>query len=88
VYFQKETGSGRMTALTNPGSPTPTTFSIDNKLTGSLQAGLAVNINPRWFVSAAFVKTFLTTDVHFSTGQTQHMKLDPQAVTLTVGYKF
>jgi outer membrane protein len=88
VYFQKETGSGRMTALTNPGSPTPTTFSIDNKLTMSLQAGLAVNINPRWFVSAAFVKTFLKTDVHFSTGQTQHMKLDPQAVTLTVGYKF
>lgn len=88
AYFMKETGSGKMTALTNPGSPTPTTFSIDNKLTGSLQAGLAVNINERWFASAAIIKTFLKTDVHFSTGQTQHMKLDPQAVMVAVGYKF
>jgi outer membrane protein len=88
AYFMKETGSGKMTALTNPGSATPTTFSIDNKLTGSLQAGVAVNINQRWFASAAFIKTFLKTDVHFSTGQSQHMKLDPQAVMLAVGYKF
>jgi outer membrane protein len=88
AYFMKETGSGKMTALTNPGSPTPTTFSIDNKLTGSLQAGVAVNINERWFASAALIKTFLKTDVHFSTGQTQHMTLDPQAVMLAVGYKF
>jgi outer membrane protein len=88
AYFQKETGSGLMTALTNPGSPTPTTFSIDNKLTGSLQAGVAVNINERWFASATVIKTFLKTDVHFSTGQSQHMKLDPQAVMVAVGYKF
>jgi outer membrane protein len=88
AYFQKATGSGKMTALTNPGSSTPTTFKIDNKLTGALQAGVSVNINERWFASAAIIKTFLTTDVHFSTGQTQHMKLDPQAVMVSVGYKF
>jgi outer membrane protein len=88
AYFMKATGSGRMTALTNPGSSTPTTFKIDNKLTGALQAGVSVNINERWFASAAIIKTFLTTDVHFSTNQTQHMKLDPQAVMVSVGYKF
>jgi outer membrane protein len=88
AYFQKATGSGKMTALTNPGSSTPTTFKIDNKLTGALQAGVAVNINERWFASAAIIKTFLKTDVHFSTNQTQHMKLDPQAVMVSVGYKF
>jgi outer membrane protein len=87
VYFMKETGSGRMTALTNPGGP-PTTFSIDNKLTYSVQAGLAVNLNERWFADATVIKTRLRTDVHFSTGQTQHMKLDPLAVVLAVGYKF
>jgi outer membrane protein len=87
VYFMKETGSGRMTALTNPGGP-PTTFSIDNKLTYSVQAGLAVNLNERWFADATVMKTRLRTDVHFSTGQTQHMKLDPLAVVLAVGYKF
>ena len=88
AYFMKETGSGRLSALTDPGSPTPTTFSIDNKLAGSLQAGLVVNINERWFANASLVKTFLKTDVHFSTGQTQRMKLDPQAVLVAVGYKF
>jgi outer membrane protein len=88
AYFQKATGSGKMTALTNPGSSSPTTFKIDNKLTSSLQVGVSVNINERWFATAAAVKTFLTTDVHFSTGQSQHMQLDPTAAMLTVGYKF
>jgi outer membrane protein len=87
VHFFKETGSGKMTAITNPGGP-PTTFSIDNKLTYSVQAGLAVNLGERWFVDATFVKTKLSTDTHFSTGQKQHMKLDPSAILVAVGYKF
>lgn len=86
--FMKETGSGKMTALTNPGSSTPTTFSIDNKWTYSGQIGATWNVNEKWVANAAFVKTRLRTDVHFSTGQYQHMKLDPNAVMLSVGYKF
>ena len=85
--FQKETGSGRMTALTNPGGP-PTTFSVDNKWTYSGQLGAAWNINEKWIASAAFIKTRLRTDVHFSTGQYQHIRLDPNSVMLTVGQKF
>lgn len=87
AMFQKATGSGQMTALTNPGGP-PTTFKIDNKLAGSLQVGLVYNVNEQWFVDAAFVKTFLKTTVHFSTGQYQDMTLNPQAVSLGVGFKF
>jgi outer membrane protein len=87
AYFFKETGSGKMTAITNPGGP-PTTFSVDNKLTYSVQAGLAVNLGERWFVDATFIKTKLSTDTHFSTGQTQTMKLDPSAIVVAVGYKF
>ena len=87
VRFQNATGSGEMTALTNPGT-VPTTFKIDNKFTYSGQIGLAANFSERWFASAAYVKTKLSTDVHFSSGQQQHMKLDPSAVMLTVGYKF
>jgi outer membrane protein len=86
--FMKETGSGKMTALTNPGAGVPTTFSIDNKWTYSGQVGATVNINEKWVANAAFIKTRLRTDVHFSTGQYQHMKLDPNSVMLTVGYKF
>ena len=87
AYFFKETGSFRMTALTDPGGPA-TTFSIDNKWTYSGQIGAVWNFNEKWFLNAALVKTRLRTDVHFSTGQSQHMKLDPKSTVLTLGYKF
>jgi len=86
--FRKETGSGKMTALTNPGAGVPTTFSIDNKWTYSGQIGATWNINEKWIASAAFAKARLRTDLHFSTGQYQHVKLDPNSIMLTVGYKF
>jgi len=88
AYFQKETGSFAMTALTNPGGGSATTFSIDNKWTYAGQLGLQFNVNEKWFANASYIKTRLRTDVHFSTGQFQHMKLDPSSVILSVGYKF
>jgi outer membrane protein len=88
AYFMKEEGSARMTAITNPGSGIPTTFSIDNKFTYTAQVGLAMNFGERWFADATVNKSRVRTDVHFSTGQTQYMKLDPVAVMLAVGYKF
>jgi outer membrane protein len=88
AMFQKERGSFAMTALTNPGAGTPTTFSIDNKWTYSGQLGLQVNVTPKWFANVSYIKTKLSTDVHFSTDQHQHMKLDPDSYILSVGYKF
>jgi outer membrane protein len=87
AYFQKETGSGQLTALLNTGGPA-STFEIKAKAAPSLQAGLAFNINPKWFVDVTVVKTFLEVDTKFSTGQTQQIKLDPLAVVVAVGYKF
>ncbi|MES2318989.1 MAG: OmpW family outer membrane protein [Pseudomonadota bacterium] len=87
AYFTDETGSGKMTALSDIGG-SPTTFKIKNKLAATIQLGVAVNINKRWFVDANISKTFLKTKVTFSSGQTQDMQLDPQAVTLALGYKF
>jgi len=87
AMFQKETGSFRMTALTNPGG-TPTTFKIDDKWTVSGQIGAQFNVNEKWFLNASYIKTKLRTDVHFSTNQHQHMKLDPDSFILSVGYKF
>jgi outer membrane protein len=86
--FRKETGSGKMTALTNPGAGVPTTFSIDNKWTYSGQIGATWNINDKWIANAAFIKTRLRTELHFSTGQYQRVKLDPNSIILSVGYKF
>ena len=88
AYFMKERGSAKMTAVTNPGNGVPTTFSIDNKFTYTAQLGMAVNFSEKWFADVTVNKARLRTDVHFSTGQTQHMKLDPVSVILAVGYKF
>src|SRR5690606_36370604 len=73
AYFMKERGSAKMTAVTNPGNGVPTTFSIDNKFTYTAQIGVAVNFNEKWFSNVTVNKARLRTDVHFSTGQTQHM---------------
>ncbi len=88
AYFMKERGSARMTAITNPGTGKPTTFSVDNKFTYTAQIGMAVNFNEKWFADVTVNKCKLRTDVQFSTGQTQHMKLDPVAVIVGLGYKF
>ena len=87
AYFADESGSGKLTALSDIGGP-PTTFSIKNKMAATVQIGLVYNVNTRWFVDANISKTFLKTKVSFSSGQTQDMELNPQAVTLGVGYKF
>ncbi|MDB5920777.1 MAG: hypothetical protein JWR40_5011 [Massilia sp.] len=87
AYFQKETGSGQLTALLNTGGPA-STFTIGAKAVMTLQAGVAVNINPRWFVDLTVTKSKLEVETKYSTGQTQNVHLDPLAVILAVGYKF
>lgn len=87
AYFADETGSGRLTALSDIGGP-PTTFSIKNKLAATIQAGLVVNLTERLFADVCVSKTFLKTKVSFSSGQTQDMTLNPQAVAIALGYKF
>ncbi|MBC7405424.1 MAG: OmpW family protein [Cytophaga sp.] len=87
AYFHKATGSGQLTALLNPGGPAAT-FKMENKMGATLQAGVSVAINEKWFADVGMTKTFLKTKATFSTGQTQNIKLDPLGVSLSVGYKF
>ncbi|MGK5078669.1 OmpW/AlkL family protein [Janthinobacterium sp. HLX7-2] len=87
AYFQKETGSGQMTALLDPGG-SPVTYRLKNKIAASLQIGSTLAFNERWFADVAVVKNFLKTKATFSTGQTQDIKLDPIAVSIGIGYKF
>ena len=88
AYFQKETGSGALTALTNTGSATPTSFSVDSAWGLSPQIGAMYNLNEKWFADLSVTKTFLKTTTHFSTGQTIALRLDPVAVAFAVGYHF
>ena len=87
AYFRKANGSGQLTALLNPGGP-PATFKIDSKATVTMQAGVAVNLNPKWFVDFTVTKSYLKVQNKYSTGQTQDVKLDPMGVILALGYKF
>lgn len=87
AYFQKETGSGQMTALLSTGG-SGETYKLDNKLTVSFQVGATWAFNERWFADVAVVKTPLKTTAHFTTGQTQEIKLNPLAVSVGIGYKF
>jgi outer membrane protein len=87
AYFQKEKGSGQLTSMINTGGPA-TTFTIGAKAAASMQAGVAVNLNPRWFVDLTVVKTYLKIKTIYSTGQTQDVRLDPLGVIVAVGYKF
>ncbi|MES2128465.1 MAG: OmpW family outer membrane protein [Pseudomonadota bacterium] len=49
AYFFDATGSGKLTAITNPGTGTPTTFKIDNKFCVTAQAGVATSAGlPTW----------------------------------------
>jgi outer membrane protein len=86
-YFYGEEGSAALTALTNPGGA-PTLMDVDNAWGISPQIGATVNVDRNWFVDVSVVKTFITTTVHLSTGQSIETKQDPIAVNLSVGYRF
>jgi outer membrane protein len=87
VRFFKTTGTGVLTAITNPGGPA-TTISFKSKFAPVIQLGATYNINEKWYLDASYTKTFLKTRGTLSTGQTLDSKLDPNGYTLQVGYKF
>ena len=87
IVFYKEKGTSVLTALTNPGGPA-TTLSFKDKLAPTIQIGVIYNVNERWYLEGNYAKTFLKTVGTLSTGQTISAKLDPNAYTFQVGYKF
>lgn len=87
AYFFNEEGSGRLTALTNPGGP-PTQLSIDSKLVLTPQIGATLAVGDKWFVDMFYSKSKLSIKMTWSTGQTQDIALDPASYGIAVGYKF
>jgi outer membrane protein len=87
VKFYKETGTGTLTALTNPGGPA-TGAKFESKFAPTLQIGAIYNINDQWYLDASYAKTFLKTRATLTTGQTIDVTLNPNAYSLQVGYKF
>ena len=85
--FYKEKGTGLLTALTNPGG-SATSLKFEDKLAPTVQLGGVVQLNDRWFVEGSYSKTFLKTQAKLSTGQSIEVRLNPDAFTLQVGYRF
>ena len=86
VFYDTE-GSAALTALTNPGGP-PTTISGDHAFGTTGELGVTFKINEQWFVDAAIMKTYITTNTSLSTGQTIEVKQNPVAANISVGYRF
>jgi outer membrane protein len=85
--FYETHGTAILTALSNPGGP-PTTVSFESKLVPTIQLGLLMRLNEKWYLDAHYTKTFLTTLATLSTGQTIEMRLDPNGYSAGIGYSF
>lgn len=87
AYFFNESGSGALTAITNPGG-SPTKLKVDSQWTYTAQVGASLKLDKQWFLDLFYSVTPLKTRTTLSTGQTQDITLDPIAYGLTLGYKF
>ena len=87
AYFYDETGSGALTATTNPGG-TPTSLSVGSKFALTPQIGFSYALNDKWTLDTSFSKTFLKNRTTFSTGQTIDTTLNPNTFSLGLGLKF
>lgn len=86
--FFKGRSTATLSALTGGTAGNPTTLSVDSKLALTLQVGMSMALNERWFLDAMVAKTFLKTRTTLSTGQTLDIKLDPVTVSVGVGMRF
>ena len=86
--FFKNRSTAALTAVTGGNPANPTTASIDNKWGLTPQVGFVWNFNERWFVDAAYYKSFLKTTTHLSSGQSIHIKLNPNVLAIGIGYRF
>jgi outer membrane protein len=85
--FYKEKGTAALTAATNPGGPA-TTQKTDSKLGPTLQVGGQYDLSNQVYVEGSYMKSFLKTKTTLSTGQAIDIKLNPNAFSLQVGYRF
>ena len=86
-YFYNTTGSAALTALFNAGGKA-VTIGSDRSVGVSSQAGLTVKVTEQWYVDAAVMKTFISSSLPLSTGQSLSARLNPVSASVAVGYRF
>jgi outer membrane protein len=86
--IRSATGSATLSAL-NPINPSGGTgLSVDSKWAGAVGGGVTLNVNERWYADLSYLRVFLKTTAHLSTGQNINVKLNPDVLRVGVGYKF
>lgn len=86
--FYKARSTAVLSGLTGGTPANPTTISIKSKFAFTPQVGASWRINELWFIDVSWSRTFLKTRTSLSTGQTLDATVNPDALGLTVGYKF
>ncbi len=86
--FFKERTKSTLSALSGGNPSNPTTASIEDRWGLTPQVGFVWNFNERWFVDAAYYKSFLKTKTTLSTGQTVDIRLNPNVFAVGIGYRF
>lgn len=82
-------GSATLSAL-NPANPVggSTGLSVDSKFGAAVGVGATFGVTDRIYADVSYLRGFLKTTAHLSTGQTIAIKLDPDVVRIGVGYRF
>ncbi len=88
AHFFGEKTTATLNGLTGGTQANPTTAKVDDKFGALAQLGFVYQFNERWFVDAAYSKSFLKTKIHLSSGQSISVKLNPNVFSLGVGYRF
>ena len=86
--FFKERTTATLNALSGGTPANPTTADIDDRFGLTPQVGFVYNFNERWFVDAAYYKSFLKTRTHLSSGQSVSIRLNPTVFAVGIGYRF
>lgn len=86
--FYKERSTAALSGVTGGSPDNPTTFKVKSKFALSVQVGVSVALKNQWFIDASLVHTFLKTRSTLSTGQTLDATLNPDVISVGLGYRF
>jgi outer membrane protein len=86
--FYGARGSATLDALNPINPPGGTGLSADSKWALSPGVGVTIALTDKYFADVQYVKTFLKTTSHLSTGQNISTKIDPDAIRIGVGMRF
>lgn len=81
-------GSATLNSLNPINPPGGTGLSVDSKWGAAVGGGITVGITDRIYADVSYLRVFLKTQAHLSSGQSISMKLDPDVFRIGVGYKF